>query len=826
MNFVGLQTGRNTRSSPSQVASRRNRARYRLAAQTLEQCENRVLLATILGAAQSFAVLGASTVTNTGASAIVGNVGVSPGTATTGFPPGTITGGALQAGNALAAQAHADLVTAYGEIAGEVSPPANDLTGTNLGGLTLAPGVYHFDTSASLAEATTLTLNANGDPNARFDFQIGTTLITGSTSAIKLINGAEAQNVYFQVGSSATLGTGTLFEGNILADQSVTLTTGATMVDGRALALVGAVTMDTNQVTQPPEADLSLTKTASAGPALPGNDITYTITVANAGPDAAQAVAMTDDVPLNTTFVSDAQMTGPTFTLTNPTVGGTGTITGTIATLAGGASATFTVVFMVSPTAPDATIITNTADVFSTVTYDPNLANNTQTVTTDVAASADLSLTKTASAGPVLPGDDITYTITVANAGLAAAQAVAMTDDVPLNTTFVSEAQTSGPTFTLTNPAVGGTGAITGTIATLANGASATFTVVVMVLPSTPDGTMITNTADVLSTVTHDPNLANNTQTVTTHVGTNADVQVTKTAAAGPVLAGNDITYTITVVNTGPSGAQTVALTDPLPADTTFVSDTQTTGLPFTMTGPAVGGTGTISDTIATLPLGDSASFTVVVLVSPSTPDLTAITNTATVTSTTSTNSASATNVATHVMPAMPVVMDVQRFGFHDQATDLVVFFNTPLAAAQAQDLDNYRIVTLGGPGRGGSLIGHVTRVRKAVYNAAAGTVTLYMAHRLDIHNRYRFTIAGAAPDGLMGTDGVHLDGAANGIAGSDYVTEITEKTLAGRASEATRASLTYEFGVKKVAHAISASAVDMLAVSGQLASRTASAHH
>ena len=266
-----------------------------------------------------------------------------------------------------------------------------------------------------------------------------------------------------------------------------------------------------------------------------------------------------------------------------------------------------------------------------------------------------------------------------------------------------------------------------------------------------------------------------------------------------------------------------MALTDPLPADTTFVSDTQTLGLPFTLTGPAVGGTGTISDTIATLPLGDSATFTVVLQVSPSTPNLTTITNTATVTSTTSTNSASATNVVTYVTPAMPVVTDVQRFGFHDQATDLVVFFSTQLAAAQAQDLGNYRIVTLGS-GRGGSLIGHVTPVRKAVYNAAAGTVTLYMSHRLDIHNRYRFTIVGAAPDGLMGTDGVHLDGAANGIAGSDYVSYITEKTLAGRASEVTRASLTSEPGVKKVAHAISESAIDMLAVTGRLAVRTAPA--
>ena len=259
-----------------------------------------------------------------------------------------------------------------------------------------------------------------------------------------------------------------------------------------------------------------------------------------------------------------------------------------------------------------------------------------------------------------------------------------------------------------------------------------------------------------------------------------ADVTVTKTSAAGPVLAGNDITYTITVLNTGPSDAQTVAPTDPLPADTTFVSDTQTAGLPFTLTGPAVGGTGTISDTIATLLLGDSATFTVVLLVSPSTPSLTTITNTATVTSATSTNSASATNVVTLVTPAMPAVTDVQRFGFHDQATDLVVFFSTQLAAAQAQDVGNYRIVTLGGPGRGGSLIGHVTPVRKAVYNAAAGTVTLYMSHRLDIHNRYRFTIVGAAPDGLMGTNGVHLDGAANGIAGSDYVSYITRENVSG----------------------------------------------
>lgn len=202
-----------------------------------------------LGAAGDFLVLGASTVTNTGATTVLnGDVGVSPGTAITGFPPGTITNGTLDQGDALASQAHTDLVTAYGVAEGEASPPANNLTGQNLGGLTLTPGVYRFGTSAALNG--TLTLNAEGDPNAVFVFQIGTTLISASDSAVDVINGGDGDDVFWQVGSSATLGTGTAFTGNILADQSITLTTGASIMDGRALALVGAVTMDTNQLSQ------------------------------------------------------------------------------------------------------------------------------------------------------------------------------------------------------------------------------------------------------------------------------------------------------------------------------------------------------------------------------------------------------------------------------------------------------------------------------------------------------------------------------------------------------------------------------------------------
>jgi hypothetical protein len=197
-----------------------------------------------LGTAQSFGVLGGSAVTNTGATTVNGNVGVSPGTAVTGFPPGVITGGAIHTNDAVAVQAQNDLTTAYNQIA--ATPCTVDLTGQNLGGLTLTPGVYCFSSSAQLTGA--LTLDALGNPNALFLFKIGSTLTTASGSSVTVINGGSSCNrVYWQVGSSATLGTGTSFAGDILALTSITLTTGAN-TSGRALARNGAVTLDTNNV--------------------------------------------------------------------------------------------------------------------------------------------------------------------------------------------------------------------------------------------------------------------------------------------------------------------------------------------------------------------------------------------------------------------------------------------------------------------------------------------------------------------------------------------------------------------------------------------------
>jgi len=202
---------------------------------------------SLLGSAESFAVLGGSTVTNTGPSAIQGDVGVSPGTAITGFPPGTVTMGSIYAGGAVPAQAQLDATAAYNKFA-SLAPNSN-LTGQNLGGLTLTPGVYHFDSSAQLTGG--LTLNALGNPNAMFVFQIGSTLTTASASSVHLINGADGCNVYWQVGSSATLGTTTAFTGSILADASITLDTGSSITDGSALAQTGAVTLDDNFISSP-----------------------------------------------------------------------------------------------------------------------------------------------------------------------------------------------------------------------------------------------------------------------------------------------------------------------------------------------------------------------------------------------------------------------------------------------------------------------------------------------------------------------------------------------------------------------------------------------
>jgi len=193
-----------------------------------------------LGTAATYGILAGSTVTCVTGGTINADVGVSPGSTTTGFPPCVITG-STELATAVSAQAQLDLTTAYDALV--ALPCGTVVTPADLGGRTLAPGVYCAATS--MAVTGTVTLDGQGDANARFVFQMGSTLTTGTTANIALIGGAQARNVWWQVGSSATLGTGTTFRGNILALTSITLVDNATML-GRALARNGAVSLGTN----------------------------------------------------------------------------------------------------------------------------------------------------------------------------------------------------------------------------------------------------------------------------------------------------------------------------------------------------------------------------------------------------------------------------------------------------------------------------------------------------------------------------------------------------------------------------------------------------
>jgi hypothetical protein len=263
-------------------------------------------VAVPLGTADSYAVLAGSTVTNTGPSVIDGDVGLSPGTAVTGFPPG-IVHGTTHAADAAAAQAKADLKTAYNVAAAE--QPPTPVVG-DLGGQTLTRGVYNSSSTLGLTGA--LTLDGQGDPGSVWVFQAGSTLTTASASHVRLINGASACNIFWQVGSSATLGTGSTFRGSLLALTSISVTTGAT-IHGRVLARNGAVTLDTDVISRPSCA----TSSPTGSPSPTGT------TAPTSAPTSSPTSGPT---------------TGPTGHTSGPTTGPTGHTGGTAGPTAGPSS--------------------------------------------------------------------------------------------------------------------------------------------------------------------------------------------------------------------------------------------------------------------------------------------------------------------------------------------------------------------------------------------------------------------------------------------------------------------------------------------------------
>jgi len=385
-------------------------------------------------------------------------------------------------------------------------------------------------------------------------------------------------------------------------------------------------------------ADLAVTNVGTPNLVLAGSNITYTQVVTNNGPlDAVNAV-FTEQIPTNTTFQS---LTFPAGWLcSTPAVNATGTITCTNPDVAKLAAGTFKLAVQVNGSTAWGTQIVDVADVTSG-TSDPILSNNSAIATNSVTLStmADDAITNTPSSTSVAAGSNITYTQIVTNNGPAASPNTTVTENLPANTTFVSATGPTGWVCSLITTTTPNTINCSETTApALPSGNTATITVVVTVTAGTANGTIITNTASVVSGV-EDPNTGNNNATanVTVASATQSDLSVTSTASPNPVTDGNNISYAQIVTNNGPAATTTnnAIFTDTIPTNTTFVSLTVPTGWNCG-TLPAVGATGTITckNTTASFAANATASFPLVVNVnqgvSPGTPaSPTTIVNTA-----------------------------------------------------------------------------------------------------------------------------------------------------------------------------------------------------
>jgi len=387
----------------------------------------RAATAPSLGTAQRFAVLGGSAVTNTGPSTITGDLGVSPGNAVSGFPPGLVAGGTIHAADAVALQAQRDVTTAYNALAGQACDTV--LTGQDLGGLTLTPGVYCYAAAAQLTG--TLTLDAQGNPSAVFIFQIGSTLTTASNATVRVINGGSPCNIYWKVGSSATLGTATTFVGNILALTSITLTTGAD-ISGRALARNGAVTLDTNTgsfaacTTATPTPTPTATATATATPLPTATPVPPT---------------MTPTLTATATPLPTATPVPPTMTPTLTATGIPALPTSTVTT---------------SPPGVPATSVPATATATPAKTATPQPApadrDNGPAATATPAALATATTLVTPTAVATMPGTMPTASTTVTTTTPTASTTV--TAATPTGTTTPGTATTTLPAPTPTAPII------------------------------------------------------------------------------------------------------------------------------------------------------------------------------------------------------------------------------------------------------------------------------------------------------------------------------------------------------------------------------------
>ena len=302
-------------------------------------------------------------------------------------------------------------------------------------------------------------------------------------------------------------------------------------------------------------ADLSISKTDSVDPVIAGTGFSYTVTVSNAGPSDALTVSLTDVLPAEVVFVSATPDQGSC-------AEAAGTVTCSLGTVAAGASVDVVIAVTVSAdTLPGP--ITNNASV-SSATSDPTPGNNSTSEGTTITASADLSIAKTDSVDPVVAGTGFSYTVTVSNAGPSDATGVAVTDVLPAGLTFVSATPDQGSCSE-----AGGT--VSCSLGSIADGASVDVVITVTVPADTIVGSSLSNTA-IVSATSSDPNASDNTDTEITVVSGSADLSITKVDSPDPVVAGANLTYTLTVANSGPSDAVAVQVVDVLPVGVSFVS--------------------------------------------------------------------------------------------------------------------------------------------------------------------------------------------------------------------------------------------------------------
>lgn len=436
---------------------------------------------------------------------------------------------------------------------------------------------------------------------------------------------------------------------------------GATV--GASGTVVTTYTIPQTPGTQPgsycASADLSVTNSGAPAVVVAGNNIAYTQGVTNNGPMAAVNAVFSETIPANTTFFSIDTSLAPGWTCSVPGVGGTGIISCTNPLVANGASAIFTMVVKVNAGTTVQTQITD-VDSVTSGTSDPNLANNTASVTTIVgtATSANLAVTNTATPNPVQAGNNISYTQVVTDNGPAAAANVSFTETLPANTTFVSMTTPAG--WSCSTPSVGSTGTITCTIASLAAGSAsaATFNPVLKVNAGTASGTVISDVVNVTST-SPEPNPTSNSATANVVVASagQADMAVTASISPNPVLAGNSITLTQTVTNNGPAAAATDTFTETIPATASFVSLGVPAGWSCTTPGPGL--SGAISCNIASDAANNVSNFPLVIKALSSDTPGTSISLTPTVGSATSDPNTNNNKVTLTTYVASPTQADM-----------------------------------------------------------------------------------------------------------------------------------------------------------------------